>query len=60
AVADTDTSTVNSTSGAQEQDERVFLIFQADDCSEQQLDFLVSDIDQARLVPQLPFKERRP
>jgi ribosome maturation factor RimP len=59
-VADTDTSTVSSTSGAQEQDERFFLIFQADDGSEQQLDFLVSDIDQARLVPQLPFKERRP
>ncbi|MEK9811969.1 MAG: ribosome maturation factor RimP [Bordetella sp.] len=43
-----------------QQDERFFLIFQADDGSEQQLDFLVSDIDQARLVPQLPFKERRP
>ncbi|MGA0810035.1 MAG: ribosome maturation factor RimP [Burkholderiaceae bacterium] len=60
AAADTGTSTVNSASGAQEQDERFFLIFQADDGSEQQLDFLVSDIDQARLVPQLPFKERRP
>ncbi len=45
---------------ASQQDERFFLIFQADDGSEQQLDFLVSDIDQARLVPQLPFKERRP
>ena len=45
---------------ASHQDERFFLIFQADDGSEQQLDFLVSDIDQARLVPQLPFKERRP
>ncbi len=45
---------------ASHQDEQFFLIFQADDGSEQQLDFLVSDIDQARLVPQLPFKERRP
>ncbi len=41
-------------------DARFFLIFHSDDGSEQQLDFLVSDIDQARLVPQLPFKERRP
>jgi ribosome maturation factor RimP len=60
AAADAGTSMVNSANGAQEQGERFFLIFQADDGSEQQLDFLVSDIDQARLVPQLPFKERRP
>jgi ribosome maturation factor RimP len=60
AAADAGTSMVNSANATQEQGERFFLIFQADDGSEQQLDFLVSDIDQARLVPQLPFKERRP
>jgi ribosome maturation factor RimP len=49
-----------NTDAASSQDARFFLIFHADDGSEQQLDFLVSDIDQARLVPQLPFKERRP
>ena len=52
--------TASNASTASHQDERFFLIFQADDGSEQQLDFLVSDIDLARLVPQLPFKERRP
>jgi ribosome maturation factor RimP len=49
-----------NTDAACSQDARFSLIFHADDGSEQQLDFLVSDIDQARLVPQLPFKERRP
>jgi ribosome maturation factor RimP len=53
-------SNASNASTASHQDERFFLIFQADDGSEQQLDFLVSDIDLARLVPQLPFKERRP
>ncbi len=53
-------SNASNASKAPEHTERFFLIFQADDGSEQQLDFLVSDIDLARLVPQLPFKERRP
>lgn len=60
APAEESGPTASNASKAPEHTERFFLIFQADDGSEQQLDFLVSDIDLARLVPQLPFKERRP